>query len=867
MFYNKTRNEVVEDLKSNEQYGLHTSEIEKVRGKCGYNELQEQKKQSLFVKFLLQFTDPLIIVLIVAAVVSIAVDPHEWIDSLIIVIVVIFNAILGVVQENNAEKSLEALKKMSAPNSKVVRDGERLTIPSRELVVGDVVILEAGDFIPSDGRILESFNLKVDESALTGESLPVNKISDVIEQENVPLGDQKNMVFASTVVTYGRGKMIVTTVGMNNEVGKIATMLMSSEKETTPLQNKLAQISKVIGVMCLGICAVVFGLEWMSGLSILESFKTSVALAVAAIPEGLATVVTIVLAIGVTKMVKNNAIVRKLPAVETLGSASVVCSDKTGTLTQNKMTVVKTYTIDEGVQVFDGKGNEAVREMMKCFTLCSDAEIKFEGSEMKLLGDPTETALVEASFKMGDKKEDMHLRAKRSDEIAFDSTRKMMTVFFETEKGVVSLTKGAPDVIMSRCTNTPKDAYESNEAMANQALRVLAVAYRVWKEIPVLLDPNDVENDMTFIGLVGMIDPPRPEVKVAIEEAKQGGIRTIMITGDHVTTAKAIATDLGILLDGQKAITGTELGAMSEEELAKELENISVYARVAPEHKVRIVSAWQAKGHVVAMTGDGVNDSPALKKADIGCAMGITGTDVSKGAADMILTDDNFATIIHAVREGRGIYNNIKKDVQFLLSSNIGEVLTIFTASILSVLGYNLGVPLLPVHLLWVNLITDTLPAFALGLEPVDKDIMKEKPRPKNESFFAHGLGWTIAWQGVMVGSLTLIAYIIGNNITHEIGMTMAFMTLSLSQLFHAFNIKSSHSIFHKTIFNNKYLWGALAVGMLLQIAVMYVPGLNTIFSLEPLSLELSLTALGLALCPIVIVEIVKLFKNHILKK
>ncbi|MEF9892087.1 calcium-translocating P-type ATPase, PMCA-type [Anaerorhabdus sp.] len=867
MFYNKTRNEVVEDLESNEQYGLHANEIETIRGKCGYNELQEQKKQSLFIKFLLQFTDPLIIVLIVAAIVSIAVDPHEWIDSLIIVIVVIFNAVLGVVQENNAEKSLEALKKMSAPNSKVVRDGERLTIPSRELVVGDVVILEAGDFIPSDGRILESFNLKVDESALTGESLPVNKISDVIEQENVPLGDQKNMVFASTVVTYGRGKMIVTTVGMNNEVGKIATMLMSSEKETTPLQNKLAQISKVIGVMCLGICAVVFGLEWMSGLSILESFKTSVALAVAAIPEGLATVVTIVLAIGVTKMVKNNAIVRKLPAVETLGSASVVCSDKTGTLTQNKMTVVKTYTIDEGVQAFDGKGNEAVREMMKCFTLCSDAEIKFEGSEMKLLGDPTETALVEASFKMGDKKEDMHLRAKRSDEIAFDSTRKMMTVFFETEKGVVSLTKGAPDVIMSRCTNTPKDAVDSNETMANQALRVLAVAYRIWNEVPVLLDPNEVENNMTFIGLVGMIDPPRPEVKVAIEEAKQGGIRTIMITGDHVTTAKAIATDLGILLDGQKAITGTELGAMSEEELAKELENISVYARVAPEHKVRIVSAWQAKGHVVAMTGDGVNDSPALKKADIGCAMGITGTDVSKGAADMILTDDNFATIIHAVREGRGIYNNIKKDVQFLLSSNIGEVLTIFTASILSVLGYNLGVPLLPVHLLWVNLITDTLPAFALGLEPVDKNIMKEKPRPKNESFFAHGLGWTIAWQGVMVGSLTLIAYIIGNNITHEIGMTMAFMTLSLSQLFHAFNIKSSHSIFHKTIFNNKYLWGALAVGMILQIAVMYVPGLNTIFSLEPLSLELSMTALGLALCPIVIVEIVKLFKNHIFKK
>lgn len=867
MFYNKTRDEVIEELKSNEQYGLHANELVEMRKTCGYNELQEPKKQSIITRFLLQFVDPLILVLIVAAIVSIVVDPSEWIDSLIIVIVVIFNAILGVVQENNAEKSLDALKKMSAPNSKVIRDGERFTIPSRELVIGDIVILEAGDFIPSDGRILESYNLKIDESTLTGESLPVNKISDVIDKENVPLGDQKNMVFASTVTTYGRGKFIVTSIGMSNEVGKIASMLISSEKEITPLQAKLAQISKVIGIMCIGICIVVFGLEWMSGLSVLEAFKTSVALAVAAIPEGLATVVTIVLAIGVTKMVKNNAIVRKLPAVETLGSASVVCSDKTGTLTQNKMTVVKTYTLKEGLQNFDGKGNETVREMMKYFTLCTDAEIKFENGEMKLLGDPTETALVEASFKMGDKKEDLHEMAKRSDEIAFDSERKLMTVFFETEQGVVTITKGAPDVVMSRCSNATSDAVDANEGMANQALRVLAVAYRRWDAVPVLMDPNEVEDKMTFLGLVGMIDPPRPEVAVAISEAKQGGIRTIMITGDHVTTAKAIAIDLGILDDGQKAITGNELSAMSEDELNKELENISVYARVAPEHKVRIVNAWQMKGHVVAMTGDGVNDSPALKKADIGCAMGITGTDVSKGAADMILTDDNFATIIRAVREGRGIYNNIKKDVQFLLSSNIGEVITIFTASILSVIGYNVGVPLLPVHLLWVNLITDTLPAFALGLEPVDEDIMKQKPRPKNESFFAHGLGWTIVWQGLMVGSLTLIAYLIGNQVTHEIGMTMAFMTLSLSQLFHSFNIKSTHSIFHKTIFNNKYLWGALAVGMILQTLVMYTPGLNDIFSLVPLQLEYAAISFGLALCPIVIVEIVKFFNNHILAK
>lgn len=867
MFYNKTNEEVVNDLKSNNLQGLRKNEIESIREKCGPNELKEEKKQSIFVKFLLQFTDPLIIVLIAAAVVSIVVDPHEWIDSLIIFVVVVFNAVLGVAQENSAEKSLEALKKMSAPSTKVIRDGERLTIPSRELVVGDIVILEAGDLIPSDGRILESYNLQIDESALTGESVPVNKKSDVISEENVPLGDQKNMAFASTVVTYGRGKMIITSVGMSNEVGKIASMLMTSEKETTPLQNKLAQISKVIGAMCLGICVVVFGLEMMSGLSVLDAFKTSVALAVAAIPEGLATVVTIVLAIGVTKMVKNNAIVRKLPAVETLGSASVVCSDKTGTLTQNKMTVVKTFTAKQGIENFNVQGSIEVREMMKCFTLCTDAEIKVENGETKLLGDPTETALVEASFKMGDKKEDLYDLAKRGDEIGFDSTRKLMTVFYDTEDGVISITKGAPDVIMSRCINTPSDASQANETMANEALRVLAVAIKKWNKVPVLLDPNEVENEMIFVGLVGMIDPPRPEVKLAIEEAKQGGIRTIMITGDHVTTAKAIAKELGILLEGQKAITGTELSNMSDEELSNELENISVYARVAPEHKVRIVSMWQNKGHVVAMTGDGVNDSPALKKADIGCAMGITGTDVSKGAADMILTDDNFATIIHAVREGRGIYNNIKKDVQFLLSSNIGEVITIFGASVISLFGFNLGVPLLPVHLLWVNLITDTLPAFALGLEPVDKDIMKEKPRSKNESFFAHGLGWTIAWQGLMVGALTLTAYVIGNNITHEIGMTMAFMTLSLSQLFHAFNIKSTHSIFHRTIFNNKYLWGALFVGLALQLIVMYVPGINTMFSLEALNPQLAGISIGLALCPIVIVEIVKIFKNHILKK
>ncbi len=858
MFYNQEKEVVISELQTNEQYGLQNDRIEVIRQQCGFNELDEEEKESMLMKFLEQFKDPLTVLLIIAATISIIVDPHEWIDSLVIIVVVLLNAVLGIIQENNAEKSLEALKKMSAPNAKVIRNGEKTVVPARELVVGDIVILEAGDYVPTDGRVLESHNLQVDESALTGESLPVNKRSAAIENQEVPLGDQRNMVFASTYCTYGRGQIVVTTVGMKNEVGKIAKMLMEAEKEITPLQIQLNQIGKVIGIMCIAICVIVFGLEWVSGLSILDSFKTAIALAVAAIPEGLAAMVTVVLALGVSKMVKKNAIVRKLPAVETLGCASVVCSDKTGTLTQNKMTVVKTYSLKEGMQYFDGKGSEEVRDLLKHFTLCTDAEIKLVDGEVRLIGDPTETAMVEASFKMGDKKEDLYVINKRCNEIGFDSTRKMMTVFYETKDGVISITKGAPDVIMGKCTNTPKDALEINEDMAKQALRVLAVAYRKWDSVPVMLESENIEKDMTFVGLIGMIDPPRPEVKVAVAEAKMGGIRTVMITGDHITTAKAIALELGILENGLRAITGNDLNKMDEEQLQQEIDHIAVYARVAPEHKVRIVNAWQKKGHVVAMTGDGVNDSPALKAADIGCAMGITGTDVTKGAADMILVDDNFATIINAVKEGRGIYNNIKKDVQFLLSCNIGEVITIFVASILSVLGWNLGVPLLPIHLLWVNLVTDTLPAFALGMEPVEDSVMKNKPRPKTESFFAHNLGWTIGWQGVMIGSITLISYIIGNKDTHEIGMTMAFFTLAASQLFHSFNIKSDHSILNKTIFSNKFLWGAFFVGMISLFGVMYVPGINTVFKTEPLAMNYLMTALGLAFIPVPVLEVIK---------
>ena len=860
---NQSVQEVIEELKTDPASGLSDQQVKERIAKVGYNELQEEKKDSLFKRFMLQFTDPLIIVLIIAAIISIAVDPSEWIESLIIVIVVLFNAILGVVQENNAEKSLEALKKMSAPQAKVIRNGKKCVVASKELTVGDIVMLEAGDFIPSDGRIIEAYNLQIDESALTGESVPVIKFTEKIEQEDVPLGDRKNMAFCSTVVTYGRGLMVVTSVGMENEVGKIAGMLMSSGKETTPLQNKLAQISKTIGLMCLVICVVVFGMEMIGGMHVLEAFKTAVALAVAAIPEGLATVVTIVLALGVNKMVKCNAIVRKLPAVETLGSASIVCSDKTGTLTQNKMTVVKTYLPEKGICDFNAdQAEQDVKELMRWFTLCSDGEVVESEGQLKMIGDPTETALVAASYRMGETKDRLAQDYIRSQELAFDSTRKMMTVFYKVDQGYLAVTKGAPDIVISHCDNTEtaQAAIAANTTMAENALRVLAVAIRHWDSIPETLDSDTVEKHLTFVGLCGMIDPPRDEARDAIAQAKKGGIRTIMITGDHVVTATAIARNLGILEEGQKAISGPELSLMSDEELADQIENISVYARVAPEHKVRIVKAWQDKGHVVAMTGDGVNDSPALKAADIGCAMGITGTDVAKGAADMILTDDNFATIISAVRQGRGIYDNIRKDVQFLLSSNIGEVLTIFGASLISLLsGMSLGVPLMPVHLLWINLITDSLPAFAIGMEEPEPDIMSRKPRHKDESFFAGGLGFTIVWQGIMIGGLTLISYMLGNRDAHEIGMTMAFVTLALSQLFHSFNVRTQHSIFSKHLFSNKYLWGAFAIGVALQLLVMYVPFLADAFCMAALDPIHLMTAVGLAFVPVIVVEITKL--------
>jgi len=863
-YYQLEREEAVKSLKSDSEKGLTQQQAEESRSTCGWNELKQEKKESTLMKFLRQFTDPLILILIAAAVISIAVDPSEWLDSLIICVVVILNAVLGVYQENNAEKSLEALKKMSAPNAKVIRNGMIQSIPSRELVVGDIVELEAGDFVPSDGRILASYNLQIDESALTGESLPVSKVSSAITEKDVSLADRRNMAYATTICTYGRGRMLVTSVGMENEVGKIAGMLMESEDQTTPLQNRLAQISKVIGVLCLGICGVVFFLEYSSGMDMLEAFKTAVALAVAAIPEGLATVVTIVLSLGVTRMAKNNAIVRRLPAVETLGSASVVCSDKTGTLTQNKMTAVKVYTPEYGLQNFTRECGEEVRAMLKMFTLCTDAEVKEADGRKVLIGDPTETAMVEASLLMGDQKEDLTRENPRTNEIAFDSVRKMMTVFCTTPDGIYSFTKGAPDQVLARCVNPPEGAAAVNEQMASEALRVLAVAYRKWDAVPVMLDAEQIETGMTFGGLIGMIDPPREEARTAIAQAHEGGIRTVMITGDHITTASAIARQLGILTEGERAVTGAELDQMSDQQLDDSIEQIAVYARVAPEHKVRIVKAWQDRGNIVAMTGDGVNDSPSLKAADIGCAMGITGTDVAKNAADMILTDDNFATIIRAVREGRGIYDNIRKDVQFLLSSNIGEVLAIFGASLIGLAGYNVGVPLMPVHLLWINLITDTLPAFAIGMEPTDENIMKRSPRSKDENFFAGGLGIDICWQGILIGGLTLISYLIGNGDTHEIGMTMAFLTMSTSELFHSFSVKSTeHSVFSRDLFSNKYLWISFGVGMFLQFLILYTPKVHDIFKLASLDPRHLLIALGLAFVPVLAVDLSKRLRRR----
>ena len=816
--------ELVKEYGSSITNGLNTGNVLKNRKAYGENKIKEKKKTSIFVKFLKSFKDSLILILMASAIISVILDPNEYVDSILILVVVFFNSILGVVQETRAEKSLEALKKISSPTSKVIRNGHMQSIPSEELVVGDVMFIEAGDHISADARIIESFSLTVDEAALTGESLPVHKSESFASKETSSLGDQKNMVFSSTFITRGKAKVLVTHVGMESEMGKIAGMLNEQVDGTTPLQHKLSSVGKVIGLMALVICALVFILEmiaeWKNGSVLskvwVDCFKTAIALAVAAIPEGLATVVTIVLAIGVGKMSKRNAIVKRLPAVETLGSCSVICSDKTGTLTQNKMIVQRIYSDD----IKDLKHlSQKDKELLKYFAICCDAHLE----DKEAIGDPTEIALLEANrlYGFGNQKVNKVL------DFPFDSERKMMTTVIENNGGYLAITKGAFDIIIERSSNLAEEklrAKKANEHLAQSALRVLALGIQRFSRKPSL---NELEKRIEFLGLVGMMDPARPEVKEAIQTAKNAGIRTVMVTGDHITTATAVAKELGILDDKHKAITAVELDKMSDEVLNDTIEEYSVFARVAPKDKVRIVEAWQKKNAIVAMTGDGVNDAPALKKADIGCAMGMTGTDVAKEAADMILVDDNFSTIVSAVKQGRGIYDNIRKCVKYLLSSNIGEVFVIFMASLIAALtNISMGVPLLPIHLLWINLITDSLPAFGIGMEEVEDSIMEEAPRPKKEGFFANHMSIQIFIEGLIIGSCAIVAYLIGHFLEHShmLGQTLEFFTLYTSQLFHAYNVKSKHSIFSIKSYKNHFLNFAILVGLALQFVVVYCP-------------------------------------------
>ncbi len=856
----KRINELEKEFDSNIQSGIIDKQVIKNREKYGKNVLEEKNKTPIILKFFLKFKDPLIIILIAAAIISVIVDPHEWIESVIIMIVVLINAILGLYQENKAEKSLEALKKMSSSSCKVIRDNKVQTIATENLVVGDIIIVEAGDSIPADARIIECSNLKVEEASLTGESVSVDKNSDYIEEEDIALGDKKNCLFSSTYVTNGKAKAIVTSVGMSTEIGKIASMLSEQKEELTPLQNKLNKVGNVIGIIALLICVIVFILEMITiswnWNQFSKAFITAVALAVAAIPEGLATVVTIVLSIGVTKMSKHNAIVKKLPSVETLGSCNVICSDKTGTLTQNKMTVTKLY-FNEVKNLISLTEEEKL--MITYFAICCDASIEEKNGEFIRIGDPTELALLDINMVHG---EDVK-KYNRVLDLPFDSDRKLMTTVIKVKDKYIAITKGAPDKVISLTINNKEEkdnALKANTQMANNALRVLALATKTFDKMPCI---EDLEFDMNFVGLVGMIDPARKEVKEAIKIATKAGIKTIMITGDHIITACAIAKELGILKEGDRAITSQELDLLSDEYLKEHIHEFSVFARVAPKDKVRIVEAWQKNDAICAMTGDGVNDAPALKKAEIGCAMGITGTDVSKEAADMILTDDNFSTIVSAVKQGRGIYDNIRKCVKYLLSSNIGEVITIFVATLLTAFGIiNLGTPLSAIHLLWINLITDSLPAFGIGMEEAEDTIMDRKPRSKKEGFFANGYAWKIFVEGLIIGGITLVSYFIGQQISHKLGQTMAFLTLSSTQLFHAYNVKSYYSIFNPKSYKNKFMNFAFFLGFVLQIFVIYCSGVRDLFEFAPLPFSHFVICIGLSLIMVFIMEITKLISR-----
>ncbi len=847
------------------QNGLTSDEAQKRLSENGANKLEEPPKIPIWKKFLMQFADPMIIVLLVAAAISFVtalIENESLADVFIILFVVILNAVLGVIQENKAEKAIDALKEMTKAKCKVLRDGNLRILTSEELVVGDVILLEAGDAVPADARLIEAASLKAEESALTGESVPSNKTDDVLESENgnVPLGDSKNMVYTGTTIVYGRGKAVVTATAMETEMGKIAKAITDAGEEKTPLQVKLAQLSKVLTIAVLAICAIVFAINMIRGGEILDTFMVAISLAVAAIPEGLSAVVTIVLSMGVSKMAAQNAIIRKLTAVETLGCTQIICSDKTGTLTQNKMTVVEHFS-----------GN--LELLCSCNSLCSDAEVDEDG---KVTGEPTEAALQEFALKNGIDKRKITKEQPRVAEAPFDSGRKMMsTLHFLGEDKIIQYTKGAPDVILSRCTKyiSPVDGktkemddkvreaiLSHNKAMADKALRVLAAAFAIYPTVPQFEAPEEIEKDLVFIGLSGMIDPVRPEVMAAVERCRTAGVRPVMITGDHKDTAVAIGKELGIISDASQAMTGADLDKISDEQFLTDITKYSVYARVQPEHKVRIVDTWQKLGYITAMTGDGVNDAPSIKSADIGIGMGITGTDVTKGVADMILGDDNFATIVSAVEEGRRIYANVRKTIQFLLSSNLSEVLSVFIASLFGMTVFK------PIHILWINLITDSLPALGLGMEQAEGDVMTLPPRDSKEGIFAGGLGIDVIWQGACISLLTLTSFFIGNAIKADFGTTMAFVTMSMAEIMHSFNMRSREKSIFKITGHNKLLWLTMAASFILTALVIFVPFLRTAFSFAEIELWEYALALGIGALIMPISEIVKLVKSKIKK-
>ena len=867
IWHSNSRQSVLSELQVDPATGLSSDTAAQRLEEYGENRIQEKKPLTFFQRLGKQLKDAMVIILMIAAAISLVVCVYEeffqkahgeWAEPIVIVAIVILNAVLGVVQESRAEAALAALKNLSAPNARVRRDGKVTTVSSHELVPGDIVELEAGDLVPADCRILEAYSLRSNESALTGESIPTEKMADGHYEDITPLAERTNMLYASCGVTAGRAVAVVVATGMQSEMGHIATLLDGEQESDTPLQHKMAQLGKLLGVLALAICIIIFvvGLFFMKPLDI---FMTAVSLAVAAIPEGMPAIVTIVLALGVQRLVKKNAIIRRLPAVETLGSASVICSDKTGTLTQNRMTLRRAYVGNQFVELDGVKQAPGLEQLIRLASLCTDAQIVTENGTDKLVGDPTETAILSYLRVIGYDKSELLQDMPRIGEVPFDSERKCMTTVHVAGEQTIVIVKGAPEMVLAMCTkgNTEKAA-AANAAMADDALRVLAVAFKILDTAPGYYDPENLECDLTLAGLVGMIDPPRSEVKNSIADCNTAGIRTVMITGDNVVTAAAIARELGILHEGEEAITGQQLEALSDQELNENIAHYRVYARVTPADKIRIVKAWQKRGDVVAMTGDGVNDAPALKAADIGCAMGITGTDVAKSAADMTLTDDNFATIVDAAREGRGIYDNIRKAIGYLLSCNLGEILTVFVSVLVAHKS-----PLLPIQLLWINLVTDSLPALALGVEAPETDIMRRPPRKRSESLFSGGLGVQAIWHGVLFAATTLSAYFIGaNGFGNEpLGCTMAFATLALGQLVHAYNMRSTHSLFKVGVHTNRTMLGASAISLTLLLAVLLIPGVQGVFSLVPMGSAAWLTVAGLSLAPLAVVEAYKLIR------